>query len=218
MAITIPEPAREPLRLLTTLSASDREKFVEALRTAMPRTSLVAFVRGLQPHLKLDEEQLRAIVANLTGMYDVMNKRGYSPEQFAATIVDSMREDNLGVATSGVPEDFQEFLAQALANGRTLGIVGSSVNLILADEKIYESARLTTNLRPVFTSANPSAPEAMLAIHSLTIELHESQEKIVIALDDQDLIDLGEELVRAQQEAASIREFIESAGLAWLER
>jgi hypothetical protein len=218
MAISIPEVAREPLRLLATMTAVDRQKLVESLMAAKPRSSLVAFVDSLQAEVNLDHEQLNSVVANLTGMYNVMNKRGESPEAFAAKIKLSMQTAFSGSEAIEIPEDFEGFLARALANANTLGIVGKSLELILADERIYESARLTTNLRPIFTSGNPHAPTAVLAIHSLTIELQDSDEKVVIALDDQDLTDLGAELMRAQQEAGAVRAFSESAGLAWLER
>lgn len=74
-------------------------------------------------------------------------------------------------------------------------------------EKTYKSARLITDLRPIFTDGEVEMPLYCLSTHSLKIEFHEdgNYKDIYITLDNDDLRQLVEVLDRGLKKAELVQ-------------
>jgi len=89
---------------------------------------------------------------------------------------------------------------------------------MLEHEHVWHSARVLTDLRPVFGADPKQAPAAAVIIHNLKIAHQAGREirEFFVALDNQDLRKLQEVLERAVKKEASLSSVAEKAGLPWL--
>lgn len=85
-------------------------------------------------------------------------------------------------------------------------VTAKSWDLLLENEHNFRSARVLTDLRPIFVDGH-SVPQAALVLHQLRIThgtKHLDQD-IIITMDDLDLLQLLQTLERAQRKAEQLR-------------
>lgn len=91
--------------------------------------------------------------------------------------------------------------------------------LVLERPCVLTSARILTDLRPVFTSKNPATVEACTVIHTLVMEVQEGAEvkTLHVALDLKDLSNLRESIGRAEQKEKALNAIASRAGVSSLQ-
>ena len=91
--------------------------------------------------------------------------------------------------------------------------------LVLERPCVLLSARILTDLRPVFTSKNPASLEACTVIHTLVMEVREGAEPktVHIALDTKDLTNLRTDIARAEQKEKILNALASRAGVLSLQ-
>ncbi len=93
-------------------------------------------------------------------------------------------------------------------SAKALGVFGEH-------QLIYESARVFSDIRPVFGDDVSSDPAAAVVFHNLKIEYVEGTEskELYLALDGEDLDELIGVLSRAKQKEASIQAMLSKQNL-----
>lgn len=97
-----------------------------------------------------------------------------------------------------------------------IGSVGKADDITTDHEHVFRSARILTDVRPVFGAAVDAAPEAAVIVAMLRIDhsTHGNSESTYFALDQDDLVALQEVVGRAITKTQSLERFLSAAGLA----
>lgn len=88
-------------------------------------------------------------------------------------------------------------------------------------ERLFVSAQILTDLRPLFNdgvSGNPE-PEGALLTHTLSLHIVRSDgrhDNLYVVLDDNDLESLGQVIKRAKRKADSLKDKLEESGLIYI--
>jgi hypothetical protein len=80
---------------------------------------------------------------------------------------------------------------------------------------LLHTSAITNDIRPVFDGAPEKGVTGAMIVHTLKLDYHSAKgrEELYVALDDNDLEDLGEAVERAKRASRAVARFIESAGL-----
>jgi hypothetical protein len=93
-----------------------------------------------------------------------------------------------------------------------------ALDLLTEHARVYHSARVLTDLRPVFADDEITSPSATLISHTLKVAYHadSGRDAFYVALDDQDLDELREVIERAQKKSAALKKLVSESGLTLL--
>lgn len=98
----------------------------------------------------------------------------------------------------------------------TIRLRSKAWGLVLERQCILASARIITDLRPVFSSKNPASVEAFTVIHTLVLGTQEGPDSKVlhVALDTKDLLSLKESINRAEHKEKVLNALASRAGVS----
>ncbi len=220
MVLVVPDEAREPMADLVRLQPHQRDPLLEALAQAPPAVSLDQFTTHLPRIEGLSHAQQRQIVLTLMSLYHLIEHSGRSPEDVASEVVSALQYDNIGDLEDdeNAARDFREFLLQLLSFDQSLGVTLKAGELLIENENNFSSARVVSDLRPVFLNRDDPEPRAAMVVHKLRIEIHETGYQYYFALDSLDIRLLQQVLQRAELKEKALKQTAEKAGLIWIER
>jgi hypothetical protein len=92
------------------------------------------------------------------------------------------------------------------------------MNVLTAHERIFLTARIFSDIRPVFGDSIESASAAVV-VHNLkiTVRRNEKEEDIFIALDNNDLRELKEVVDRAEKKTKALASILEKSHVKFLD-
>jgi hypothetical protein len=120
---------------------------------------------------------------------------------------------------SGNGERLEERLAQLLDIG-TLDATRKARDLLVEHEHTLHSARILTDIRPVFGPNPDDDPTGALIVHMLKLSYHDESEdvkEIYIALDTGDSDYLIDMFRRAESKAESLKRVLERAKVPYID-
>ena len=220
MPLLIPEQAREPLTHLYMLSPAQREQLINALANAKPALSLEAFAARLDSVEYFDDPELPSVVGTIMSLYRLQEHTGRSPSELASDLISALRDEDFadfGSNSEGVTE-FESFITRLLSLDDTVGVSTKAEELSLELANIFGSARILTDLRPIFLGKDDPDPRAATVVHTLKIEIHESDAAYYFALDNVDIRTLSELIQRALKKEEALRRMVAGSGLTLIER
>jgi len=134
----------------------------------------------------------------------------------------SHAEAAFGVAESWAAETHSEAIRDAfeqrllrLLTTQSLPVAAKAIDIFLSHERLYDSGRIVTDIRPVFSDDPTEPPGAAVLVHVLQLAFTESGERrlFFVALDDADLAQLDEIVHRAKDKSLTLRRTLQDAGL-----
>lgn len=215
--LVVPQRHRETLVALAQATAAQVEALIAVLSTDVasqyvPRERLIemasgAFSKGssgaLDPALVVD------VLLTMSSARTRVHPQ--TADGFASDVAEAT---NLELTTKK-----RKALQTRLA--RLLGIeaVARSAKVVdLADEheRIFHSARVMTDIRPVFGEDPTQLPEGAITFHVLKLEFFVAGrvEDVFISLDDGDLSDLKFAVDRAIDKASTLARYLDGVGLS----
>ncbi len=214
MAVRIPKTHEGPLRDLMTMEPEARNGLIEAIRSAAPvidPSKLIGLVAGAT---QIPEKTVAPIVWMLTSMYSASES---SRKGFARQVVDAARD--LGKPDDVDFEAFQRDLEQLLRCDDSLGVTAKVAEVRREYGHVYCSARILTDIRPVFGEDPAQAPLAGAIVHTLRVTYHETSghKDFHVALDAADLRELRTLVDRAIKKETSLKGEIAKTGMQYLE-
>lgn len=205
--LTIPERYTSSLAELTQLSPEELSALLRAVHDGKPTLGLAALTESIAQALSIDRKRMGRIVQILAELQGVREGFGLSISDF----VDELRN---AIEATGKPElrpadwpAFETAVTEALSGENALAISSKARSVINEYPKVYCSARVLTDLRPVFKSDVEKGPAAFVVTHTLKIIYHENEEhrEVFVAIDPEDLSDLVIQLERAVKKEASLK-------------
>lgn len=209
--ISIPQRAIAVMQWLTELSAQDFDSLLSKISEDDPagsRTELVDRVRAAVP----DAPAPRAaeLVSELFSLLILHFSHGWELDQIAekaaASQSLSLNHEQQIVLKRRLLDTVSNPLITRLA--RAYDVYGEHQNVL-------HTSRILNDLRPIFEEDSNGSLIGVIITHTLKLDYHSSRgrEELYVALDDNDLEALGEDIIRARKEGQGIEEFIKSVGL-----
>jgi hypothetical protein len=174
----------------------------------VPRDPGSVAISAIRSVSTINADEFKQIAEALAGLYSVKSIRDVSVEEFVEDVCDAMEalpEEQLKLPHSE-REQFKGKL-NALLSADFFSVVAKAFDLATEDERTFCSARVLTDLRPVFGLRVEDGPRAMVVVHLLKLTYHEGTDKhqqFYVALDDGDLKTLRKLIDRAEAKAATL--------------
>ena len=218
----IPRRDLDRLSMLSNLDDGDATLLAEACRAANPCLSMRKFIGGVTKSLPEGKRKdAGAMAETFFNMQVARIRLGVTADEFIAAIFSS---ENIGELklTPEKMENCRDRLGRILAID-SLFITAKAASVLTAHEHPFESARIFTDVRPIFGDAvagtDAVKPQAAVLVHNLKLRLggEESERELYVAMDNRDLQTLIDALNRAKAKAAELSEFVKRGGLSYLE-
>ena len=217
--LRIPDGYKKPLRDLFALSQAAAEQLQSALEEAKPAISPSALVQQITSQTSIDPDTLNEIISLLISLSITKERYDFTREKVLSDVAQGAVEEGL------VPDHdeeaislFKERLGRLLALDRSIGASSRAQSILLTHQNTFVSARVLTDIRPIFSSSQDLEPTAAVIVHSLKIEFRTGDRRgeQFFALDVKDLRSLRTMVDRAIQKEERLKRVISEGGLSYI--
>jgi hypothetical protein len=220
MPINIPQQFEQPLADLMALEPSVRKSLEEQLARTRGVLSPDKLAAVVSTAAKLDVGPISRIIRMLLSLYTAREDKAAS--ELAGEICDAAQA--LGneklKPKDGNWEGFRTQLTSLLSLDDSLGIVSKALNVMREHAHVYCTARVLTDVRPIFKQKISDAPNAVI-IHTLRVSFHEGDRHetsdFFVAMDTQDLRELRTIIDLAIQKEVVLKSVIARSEMEHLE-
>ena len=103
---------------------------------------------------------------------------------------------------------------------KPLAVSAKATNLFFEYERSFSSARVLTDIRPIFNAKVDSPPDAAVVVHTLSVHYYQDGEhkEFFVAVDDDDVQILLDALERAKVKARSLKQTLASAKITCVDK
>jgi hypothetical protein len=213
-AFGIPPLYREPLTRLAGLPGKDAETLVRAIG-ALARYS---------PPSKIEEATASVLGEGATPSekrlaLPLLALRGQLRQMTPAAIAEHLSESN----DLDLDESERENLrsrAAAILETDVFATTGVATDIQTQNERNYQSARIVTDVRPVFQDDLAKAPDGAVIVETLQIQTwsrNGGSDLIFVSMDEEDLRQLQSIVQRALDKTATLKTFLVEKDLAYFE-
>jgi hypothetical protein len=214
---TIPERHIEGFREFFSADSQTREKIISIFSRSLVGQSVGDLSKQLNSELGIELEKAKSIVRAITSLLSVVAKRNLQPKEFIDEIVDTyytqtkeLRQDN---------ESVKKQLAELISISQNYQLTIKARNLAFEREKIIESFRIITDVRPVFDNSEVKEIRGSIIIHNLKIDYTEDgfTHSAMFALDENDLKEFNRLILRTQQKESLLKLSLDKSKLNVIE-
>ena len=202
--ITIPKEYAEGLSKIINLSADDSQKLVSALEKVNsydPRAIAKLVSENLS---SLTIGEAREIVRTLLSLYAARTGTDTKVDAFVAEVIVAAKHRQIGK-----PENLEPAskTLKAILSVRPLSMISKARGVHTSYERTFCSARVLTDVRPVFDADLSEEPAGVVVAHVLRLGYHRlgKHTAIDVAMDKADIDTMIAILQRAKEKAATVR-------------
>ncbi len=217
--LKIPVAYRAALGKLIALPVQDMSALKGALKKASPSLVLPDMAKRIAVEIKLGEDETYEVMRVLARLYTIRARRqDVSLSEFAEEVCRAAQIAELKPA-EGSWDRFKNDLQELLSFHASLGVTAKALEIARETERAFCSARILTDLRPVFREELDAGPAAAVILHNLRIAFHvqDDLQEFFVAMSTPDLRSLKAVVERAIRKEESLRKVAASAGLQCLE-
>jgi len=219
--IKIPPKYREVLIGIATLSNAAVKELASVLGTAGAALTSREEASSFAAQLKvITAKEGVEIIEALLPLYMLKGSSTKSTDEFVEDIIASLKigTDTEKKLTQKKVTALTDRLTKLLGL-EAIDISAKALSVLLEQQHSFTSARILTDIRPVFDHDTSKPLAGAVLIHNLKIEYMESGEEkeFFVALDKRDIQLLIDVLIRAQQKESSIKLFLDQSNLNCIE-
>jgi hypothetical protein len=210
----IPQPYREPLVTLAQLPEAEAAQLVEAIGALEPYAPISKIQEATESVVgegaSVGEGQLLLPLLALRGQL-----RQVAPEEIAERL--SQSSDLALDATSRA--DLRS-RAKAILSAPVYTTTAVATDLQTQNARNFQSARIVTDLRPIFQDGVKAPPTGAVIVETLQIQTwirDGSSELIFVSMDEADLKQLQSTISRALDKTKTLKAFVGDKGLSYFE-
>jgi hypothetical protein len=211
-SIWVPPALRPGLELLRDLSEDDSARLTQEVRELPTFLPIATLVTGIGSALPDEKQNLASeLVDSLIGLVTQMEHLDWTAQQIA---------DATSEAPGVAPEEpakravFRDRLLTIL-EARSVRSTARASDLLIHHERAFRSARVFTDIRPVFGTDVTEAPDGAVVLHMLEMNYWSNGEhkSIYLALDRGDLERLRAVVDRALTKEKTLDPILTTASL-----
>jgi hypothetical protein len=209
--IAVPRPYRESLVELAELDQEAAEKLIRTVEALPAFVAVTEIDRALREHM----EPARAASAVAALLSLRAQNREATPHDIAI--------DLSGAQGLDLPDDARGMLAsraEALLATAAFSTTSVAVDLQTRHARNFQSARIFTDVRPVFQGEVEEGVSGAVIVETLELQTWNRSggtEEIFVALDEQDLLQLQGAVDRALKKTRALRTFLDQQGVPYFE-
>jgi hypothetical protein len=219
--LRIPKENEVGLKKLAALDDESVRELASTLREVSPvlspteLSSKVASEVDTIPRRDIDD-----IVGVLLPLYLVREAREASTPEIAEDVCQFMdqSDDNELRLSSNDRARFKTYLVELL-DVETVRLGSKALEMLFENQRSFLSARIVTEVRPIFGSHPEDTPAGALIVHMLKITYREEgqNKEFFVALDTTDVDKLGNVLDRADKKAESLKAFLDRSRVSYID-
>lgn len=216
MVFTIPDAYKQALTKLLSLSPGVRRRFLEAIRASEPTLVLPHFATRVGQAADIPVRDAVGYLSLLGSLFLFGEEHGLPPAAIAVAVSKAIEAEAIKDWSDDVErEQFVEFLTEALSLRLAIGVSAKALDVLVQDPHPLASARIITELRPVFLEESEDMTIAAgMIVHSLKLSSMTSdgsREDLYVSMDCLDLQELKEVIDRAMKKAKALQAMFEAS-------
>ena len=209
----LPEPLYSGLMALVAISDQDFDSLIAALHAIPIEIKQHRIFTDFDiPNFTGNADQVKSATLTLILAYA---QRAGSAEEIADGVVSALKTRNM------IDQQRSELLLGRvirILDVEELKVVAKAHNVLLEHQCTFSSARIVSDIRPVFGGDVSATPDAAVIVHMLNIIYLHSRRKdsFTLALDEKDIDDLIKVLERARTKGKTLQEVINATGIKYI--
>jgi len=219
--LQIPEDYQPILADLLSLSDESIEKLNAAVTNLPPGPHKSGFSNAIADRVGISNERAWQFVMLLGMLLRVRDQMELGGDAFIAAVeAAALSTEEANLHPPAVDwQRARRILGSLLDGTPSLGLTSKAADLLAEHSRVFCTARILTDLRPVFSSDVGVRPASFLIIHKLRLGYFENGElhHAYFALDDEDIVELQKTLNRAARKAKTLTEFVTGTGASVLD-
>ncbi len=219
-SLRVPQAAEEGLVSLSKLSEREMALLKQTLTHAAPTLAIQDLIRRIASAVPLPGDDAAKIAFVLASLYSVKVEREATSEKIGEELLDALRRTgNKDLQLSQPQADrFRTDIEELLSLDGSLGVTARALAVMREHERVWQSGRVLTDLRPVFGPDPGETPTAAIITHNLRIAYRDSGQlkEFFVALDADNLVQLQRALERAKKKEESLRKLAGKVGISCL--
>ena len=221
--LEIPPGQKAALARILHFSQKERASLVDLLKESEPSILGRKFVSGWVQKAKVPETEAAELFQLLASMYVSMDLSRQPTEKFVEDVTAALKAsgDSTLRPKDGDWGSIQSFLSQVFSLETTFGVSAKATDIRSEYKHVFCTARILTDLRPVYGRDVEERPSAGVVVHEAKITYHDSGEEqtkdFYVALDNDDIQQLKKLLDRATRKEASLKTSARKGGINVLE-
>lgn len=213
--LKIPDRDKPHLAKLLALSDAASTALVEQFDKARPTLSAETLASQVVDPRVLLGESLPGVISVLVSLVLTAEIRHLSLSDVVNDVVDAAVASDIKVPDGDKAKAKGTLLK--LTSNQTIAVTARAIGLLREHERMLSSARILTDMRPIFLGESPK-PVAAVVTHTLRIEAHKEEGHVseFFALDLKDLKALRDTVDRAIKKEESLKATLQSGGLSFV--
>jgi hypothetical protein len=212
MELVLPRSQFRAFSEFVRLSPEQRQALQEALTQISPTLKTRRLAELVSEKIRAAPAPLNLMLTMFTSMYEIRTEQKMSAEAFAQAIC------NFAAASASTElkppdndwEPVKKSLAAILSLDKTIGVIAKGFGVVSEFERIFESGRIVTDLRPIFGESVAERPAALAVVHELRIKYFtlEGSKEFFVSLDASHIKNLRQAMDRAMQKEETLKVII----------
>lgn len=222
MALPIPQKIQSEILRFYQLPRDSRKSFGQALRKAPFAIHSQALAINIEKSLKtkgIKIKNVHGLVSALTNLFSVREVVNVSSSELINDVFDSIAKNSTNLKLDPKEIDkVKEELVRLLSYKKPLEISSKANEVLQQHQHVFRSARILTDVRPIFGESDNPKPLATVLVHTLKITYSsgDSISEFFVALDSRDLDYLGGLVTRAKNKETALIPLINKTGMKYL--
>jgi len=217
----IPEMYRSGFKQLASMDDPTFNSLISALSTSGLQKSLKSLVEGIGSTVHLEKNVVFDILLSAGSLVSFAESNDLPVSDVVAQLSDRAIETEVIGLTGGLDrEGFRSRLTKLLADER-LYYASKAVELLSEYECTFDSARVMTDIRTVFSRTLDESPKVALVVHNLHIHCNSDAstegKDYYLAMDSGGLRELQKALSRAMKKERTLASLLKKAGVVYLD-
>jgi len=218
---SVPEPVASGLLKIKSFTENQFQELVAVLESIPLRINTKRILDDKEINLNtISRDDFNTVRDALLTLYIGTQNINVPVSTYVEDVTEIVRKR--GGAEWEVPDEsiaqLKERLVRVLSIA-TLQIVVKAYDILTEHSHTFSTARIMTDIRPVFRESAESSPEAAVIIHMLNLDFSKDgkRQEFVVALDTKDVQQLIDILERAKVKTETLKSVISSTGMAYVE-
>ena len=210
--VTVPKEHASGLSKIMRLSPAESELVVQALEKAGSRDARVLTKLVVAGVPSIPAKDAREIIQTLLSLYSARIGMDLKVDAFVVELIAAAKHVQ---GQEPLPVEVAQKTLKDLLSIRPLSMISKARGIHVSYERTFCSARIITELRPVFDADVKEDPAGFVMAHILRLGYHRSGKHtdVHIAMDRIDIDSLILALQRAKEKAATMNVVVGKTGL-----
>ena len=213
----IPEDYNEGFIKLAVLDNSSFSTLIDNLSKQEVNKAISRLAANVVANTDLSKEDIKEIFFSIAYLIPYLEEES-EIDEIADDVVESLSES--GLVHNGLKEVFKERIIKLLKD-KKIFYAYKSTDIITENSKLFISAKILTDIRPIFDLNAETPPTVGVTLHKLHIHYQADSaaphQDFYITLGSADIQELLSVLFRAEEKEKSIQEIYKKSGMTNLE-